>query len=226
MVALASAPPRLAAQTRRATWAWTAASLGVLLIGVTLRLVLGGFAVGDRSAVIMLVLLAMTSWLAARLLSGPRAALITILVLVALIDMAALPPRNAPQYDDLQAFYRTDQLISAQLAVPPTDSAAITLLAQPVFSGSQPTFGLAAEVNGSSMAWTCAFRRGIQSIALPLAQPPAGSAVANVQLHLTGTPSRESEYLVVYASSKLGGFVIGLQPQASLDAGVTRCTPA
>lgn len=195
-------------------------------MGLVLRLVLGRFGVGDRSADVMLVLLAVAGWLAAQLLAGPRAALITVLVLVALIDLAALPPRNEPQYDDLQAFYRTDQVISAQLPVPATESAAITLLAQPVFSGAQPQFGLAGDVNGRSMAWTCAFRRGIQSVALPLAQMPAGSRPANVQLHLTGTPSRESEYLVIYASSRLGGFVIGLQPQASLEAGVTRCTLA
>jgi hypothetical protein len=49
---------------------------------------------------------------------------------------------------------------------------------------------------------------------------------ADVRLHLTGSPSRESNYLVVYASSKLGGFVVGLEPLATLDANVTRCNLA
>ena len=43
-------------------------------------------------------------WLAARLLGGPRTAFLATLALVALLDLAALPQRNQPQYDDLQAF--------------------------------------------------------------------------------------------------------------------------
>jgi len=226
VVAVASAPPRLAAAPRRLNRAWTVGALGVLLLGLVVRLVLGGGGVGDRSAMVMLVLLAVAGWLAARLLAGPRAALFTLLGLVALLDLAALPPRNAPQYDDLQAFYRTDQVLSAQPAVPSAENPAVTLLAQPVFSGAQAQFGIAGEVNGSALGWTCAFRHGIQTIALPLGTAAIASGTADVRLHLSGSPSRESDYLVVYASSKLGGFVIGLQPLASLDPSVTRCTLA
>jgi hypothetical protein len=47
-----------------------------------------------------------------------------------------------------------------------------------------------------------------------------------VRLHLTGSPSRDGDYLVVYASSRLGGFDIALQPQSGLDGSVIRCTAA
>jgi hypothetical protein len=232
MVALASSPPRATTATARVNRAWTLAAVAVLVVGLGLRLALGGGGVGDRSAVVMSVLLVVAAWLAAWLLSGPRAALLVSLVLVALLDLGALPSRNAVPYDDLEAFYRTDQVLSAQPAVPRgADPAgvAITLQAQPYFAAAQPRFGLAGEVNGTPLQWTCTFPRGIQQIALPLpvglaSADPAGTA--DVRLHLTGAPDHTSEYLVVYASSRQGGFVISLEPIGALDASVTRCALA
>jgi hypothetical protein len=232
MVALASSAPRATTETARVNRTWTLAAVAVLGVGLGLRLVLGGGGVGDRSAVLMSVLLVVAGWLAAWLLSGPRAALLVSLVLVALLDLGALPARNAAPYDDLEAFYRTDQVLSAQPAVPRgADQAgvAITLLAQPYFATAQPRFGLAGEVNGTPLQWTCTFPRGIQQIALPL---PVGLAsadstgTADVRLHLTGAPDHTSDYLVVYASSRQGGFVISLEPIDALDASVTRCALA
>jgi hypothetical protein len=205
----------------------------VLGLGLGLRLVLGGGGVGDRSAVVMSVLLAVAAWFATWLLAGPRAALVVTVVLVALLDLAALPVRNSAGYDDLEALYRTDQMLSAQLAVPAgtrpdQGGLAITLLAQPFFAAAEPRFGLGGEVNGTPLQWTCAFPRGIQRIALPL---PAGLAsdtqgTADVRLHLTGAPDHTSEYLVVYASSREGGLVISLQPIGALDPSVTSCALA
>jgi hypothetical protein len=189
----------------------------VLLVGLGLRVLIGGAGVGDRSAIVMTVLLGVGAWAAARLLSGPRAAFIVTVVLVALLDLAALPQRTPPPFDDLQAFYSTDQVLVIPVSVPPgldPAAAALTVLVQPTFAGSPAT-------------WSCAFEHGIQTIALPV--PPgalASGATADAELHLTGSPSRESEYLVVYASSQRGGFVASLAPLASLDAGVTRCTLA
>jgi hypothetical protein len=202
----------------------------VLLVGLGLRVVIGGAAVGDRSAMVMTVLLGVGAWAAARLLGGPRVAFIVTLVLVVLLDLAALPQRTPPPFDDLQAFYRTDQVLALPVSVPPgldPSAAALTVLVQPTFAGSQPQFGLTGTLNGTPTSWTCAFQHGIQTIALPV--PPgalASGTTADAQLHLTGSPSRESEYLVVFASSQRGGFVAALAPLASLDASVTRCTLA
>jgi hypothetical protein len=226
VVAVASAPAGEYSAARGRARLWTAAAVAVLVVGLVARLVVGGGGVGDRSAMVMTVLFAVAAWLAARLLAGPRAALAALAVVVVLLDMAALPPRNPPEYDDLEALYRTDQQLTLQLTVPAAQDLGLTVLAQPVFSGQQAPFGLAADVDGSSLAWTCPFQRGVQRLALPVPRGALEANVANVQLHLSGTPSRESDYLVVYASSKLGGFVIELQPLISLSPDVTRCALA
>jgi hypothetical protein len=205
------------------------AAAGVLACGLGLRLALGGGGVGDRSAIVMGVLLVVVAWLAARLVAGPHVALVVSVLVVALLDLAALPPRTTTEYDDREAFYRTDQVLSAQLAVPggsEQGGLAITLLAQPFFAGAEPRFGLAGEVNGNPVQWTCAFSRGIQRLALPL--PPAvasdlGSS-AQVRLHLTGSPDHASEYLVAYASSHQGGFVVALESLGADSPGATRCS--
>jgi hypothetical protein len=208
---------------------WTLAAAGVLLLGLLVRLALGGAGVGDRSALVMTVLLAGVAWVAARLFGGPRMALVAVAAVVALMDLAALPNRGARDYDDLEAFYRTDQMLPVQLTVPQgVEQPAITLLVKPVFAGAAPRFGLAADVNGTTLQWTCAFEHGVvQQVALPV--PPElarGQSTLNAQLHLSGSPSHDGDYLVVYASSRQGGFVIGLQPLAAVDPGTTRCTSA
>ena len=183
-----------------------------MLVGVLLRHVLGGGGVGDRSGTLMAVLLAISVWLAARVVGGSRVALAATLACMALFDIAALPARNLVEYDDLQAFYRTDQLLSAHVPVVDQRVTTLTVMAQPMFSGAQPAFGLAGNVNGAPFQWTCRFERGIQRLALPL--PPEalrGVAALDVQLRLTGSPTRESDYLLVYASSGKGGFLIALE---------------
>jgi hypothetical protein len=176
---------------------------------------------------VMAVLLSVGVWAAARLLGGPRVAFFATVCVVALLDVAALPQRSPPAYDDLQAFYRTDQVLATRASGPPgVDSgAALTVLAQPAFGGAQPQFGLAGSVNGTPLSWGCVFGRGIQTLALPL---PGGlvrsGQDADVQLHLTGTPTREGDYLVVYASSQRGGYLVSLVPTSGLDATVTRCS--
>jgi hypothetical protein len=219
VVALASSPPQAASRSLRSGWGWTIAAGVVLLAGFGLRLVLGGGGVGDRSALVMMVLLGGAAWLAARLFGGPRAALIALAAVVLLVDLAALPPRNQTEYDDLEAFYRTDQTLSAQLTAPGDPNAAITLLVEPMYTGAQARFGLAGDVNGMPLEWTCGFQHGIQRVALNL--PPgllAPGQPANVQVHLSGAPTHDGDYLVVYASSRLGGFVISLDPVGSSNA--------
>jgi hypothetical protein len=224
---VSSATPGIEA-TRRRELGWTLGAVGVLIVGLAVRVVLGGAGIGDRSAIVITTLLSVGCWVGARLLAGPRVGVLILAAVVVLLDIAALPPRNAPIYDDVQAFYRPDQELRAQLPVAAgvdrTADVAVTLLVQPVFDSGQPRFGLAGEVNGAPLEWTCAFGRGIQRIGLAL---PVGALVgatsADVRLHLTGEPSRDGDYLLVYASSRLGGFVISLDPAATVDPSVTRC---
>jgi hypothetical protein len=193
-----------------------------------LRIGLGGSGVGDRSAALMAAILAAGCWLAARLLGGPRTAAIVASGAVVLFDFAALPARNPPAYDDLQAFYRTDQVLTAQLPVTAgvgqAREAVVTLLVQPIFAGAQPGFGMAGEVNAEAMQWSCVFQHGIQPLALPVpSETLRGAASADVRLHLRGSPSRDGDYLLVYVSSQRGGFLISLDSAPALDQSVTRC---
>ena len=172
----------------------------------------------------MIALLSLAAWGATMLLSTPRAAFLVTLGVVALLDLAALPQRAAPEYDDREAFFRTDQVLTAQLPVSPSvmqASPMLTVLAEPIFSADRPKFGLAGDMGGTSMSWDCAFRRGMQRIALPV-PPSAGGG--DVRLRLTGSPSREGDYLLVYASSRRGGFLVSLVTAAELDQSATICT--
>jgi len=211
---------------------WTIAAGAVLLVGLGLRLALGGGGVGDRSALVMSTLLAVGVWLGARLLSTPRTAFFVVFGVVALLDLAALPARNAPEYDYREAFFRTDQVVTAQVPLAADAGAApaqprLVLLVEPVFPAgeTQPRFGLAGEVGGAALGWDCAFPRGLQHLALPV--PPAlvpGSGPLDVRLHLTGSPTRESDYLLVYASAPRGGFLVSLVGAADVGSGTTVCT--
>jgi hypothetical protein len=204
----------------------------VLVVGLGLRLALGGGGVGDRSAMVMMAVLSIGVWAAVRLLSTPRAALLVTFGLVALLDFAALPARNAPEYDDREAFFRTNQLLSAQAPITPAIASglaqpALVLLVEPVFpaSAAQPNFGLAGDVGNATLAWDCTFQRGLQHLALPLPPVAVPSAVSvDIRLHLTGSPTRESDYLLVYASAPRGGFLASVVPATELGSGATTCT--
>ena len=204
------------------------AAAATLVVGLGSRLAIGSVGVGDRSALVMATLLTIGAWLAARLLGGPRTALVVTLGLMALFNVAALAPRNAPEYDDVEAAYRTDQVLTAQLPVPsgvPQPPAMLTLLAEPKFPAAQPTFGLAGEVNGTPLGWQCAFARGIQRLALPLPQSALSSAsTLDVRLHLTGSPSRETDYLLVYTSSRRGALQVSLESAPNPDRTSTFCS--
>jgi hypothetical protein len=216
------------ASPRRAR-AWGLAAAGVLVVGMGVRLALGAGGTGDRSAVIMAAMLITGAWLTAMLVGTPRLAFGVTLGLVALFDLAALPSRSEPAYDSREAFFRTDQSFSAQVSAPPTgapNAMLLTLPVEPVFpvSASQPKFGLAGEVGGASLEWDCTFSRGLQTVALPV--PPSALASAgpvDVRLHLTGAPSRETDYLLAYASAAHGGFLMSVVPATDVGADATLC---
>ncbi len=229
MVALASPEATDASGTSRdgTRWSWSLATGAVLLLAVGLRLTLHGGGVGERSAAVMMVLLGLSTWAAAVVLATPRTAFLVTLGLVALLDVAALPARTVTEYDDRQAFYQTDQVLAARVSISPATQTrpALTLLVEPLFSGAQPQFGLAGDVGGTLLAWDCAFRRGLQRLALPIPISTIDNAAAlDVRLHLTGSPTRESDYLLVYASSARGGFLVSMSGAADLAQGGTLCT--
>ncbi len=203
------------------------------MAGLILRLVLGGGGVGDRSAAVMAMLLSVGVWLGALLLSTPRVACLVVLAAVGVLDVAALPVRNVPEYDDRQAFFRTDQVVTARVPTPPSPLGTqappvLVLLVEPVFptAETQPRFGLAGEVGSAGpLAWDCAFLRGLQHLALPVpAAAVSGPASVDVRLHLTGSPSRESDYLLVYASAPRGGFLASIVEAADPGQVGTACT--
>jgi hypothetical protein len=205
---------------------WSLASGAVLLLGVGLRLALHAGAIGDRSAAVLLLLLGLGAWAAAIVLATPRTAFVVTLGVVALLEVAALPARGLPEYDERQAFFQTDQVLAAQVPAEfsTQSAAALTLLVEPVFNGAQARFGLAGDVGGTSLTWDCAFRRGLQRLALPVTALPAFAAAVDVRLHLTGSPSRDGDYLLVYASSARGGFLVSLVNAGDVGQGATSCT--
>jgi hypothetical protein len=196
---------------------WSLAAAGALILGLLVRLAVGGGGTGVRSATLLGFLLTLGAWLAARVVAGPRTGLLVTVACVALLDVAALPTRSVVQYDDVQALYRTDQVVSAHLSGVDQDMLTLTVLAQPTFSGTRPTFGLAGEVNGIAMAWNCQFQHGVQRLALPLrdAMRQTSATGIDVRLWLTGSPNRESDYLLVYQSSRTGGVLIEVGPTSS-----------
>jgi hypothetical protein len=95
VVAVASpAGTRLGGERRDRAWVFAAGAVVVVVVGFGVRLALGTGEVGDRSAVVMGGLFAVGAWLTAMLLSTPRTALLVTVVVVALVDLAALPPRS------------------------------------------------------------------------------------------------------------------------------------
>lgn len=225
MVTLASSPAVSAPATRAREPGWTLGAAAVVLVGLAVRLILGGAMVADVSACVMAALLTAGAWTAARLLGGPRIALVLTALLVALFDLAALPARNPPPYDDLEAIFSTDQPLTTRLSVPTDNASAITLVAQPVFQGMRPNFALSGTVNGASIAWNCAFAHDVQRLALPVPADITGAAAsAEVSLRLSGSPSRESDYLIVYSSSRRGGLLLTLETLADVGQSATVCS--
>jgi hypothetical protein len=173
----------------------------------------------------MLVLLAIGAWSAGWLLASTRGGFFATLVLVVLYTLAALPPRNQLEYDDRIALYRPDQSVVGSVVV---SSAArqpvLTVLAEPI--STRPQFGLAGDVGAARYAWVCPVRQGMQRFALPLQREVLAGEPIEVRLSVTGAPSREADYLLVYTSARLPGPVMSLVDAATVDGSATRCNLA
>jgi hypothetical protein len=193
-----------------------------ILVGIGARLMIGAGGIGDQSAAVMLAILGIVVWVASGMLASARTAFLLTLATVLLLDLAALPARGGPEYDDRQALFRTDQQLDVRLTAAGSGDQVLLALVEPVFGGAQPAFGMAAEINGRPLAWDCSFRHGIQQVALPLSSLPAGEF--DVRLRLTGTPSREADYLLVYSSSVRNGPLLSITSPRSVPPDATPCT--
>jgi hypothetical protein len=102
----------------------------------------------------------------------------------------------------------------------------LTLVVEPVSTGSgQPAIGVAGDVGNATLAWSCPFQRGMQRLALPVPSDAiAGQGELDVRLHLTGSPSREGDFLLAYASSRKRGFLVSMVSAADLEQNATTCT--
>src|SRR5262249_39030668 len=151
----------------------------VLILGSTVRLVAGGLTAPSLSATVLGALLWLGLWLTVLLLTNPRVAFWVGLVAMAVLDVAALAPRAGGPYDEREALYRTDQ----SMVVPvPSGATSVQVLVEPVFNGTAPGFGLAGDLNGAPLAWTCPLRLGVQRVELPL---PLPASAPLLRLHLT-----------------------------------------
>jgi hypothetical protein len=195
----------------------------VLVLGLSVRFSFVPPWRGGTPAMVMLVLLAVGAWSAGWLLASARGGFFATLVVVVLHTLAALPPRGQLEYDDRIALYRTDQSVVGSVVVSgAARQPALTLLAEPTSSHGQ--LGLAGEVAGRPYAWNCPVRPGIQHLVLPLrSNVPSGESI-DVWLRLTGAPSRETDYVLVYTSAQLPGPVMSVVDGATVDDSATRCS--
>jgi hypothetical protein len=190
---VAVAQPNASARSTARTQAWVLGALAVLVLGSAVRLALGGVGAPSVSSVMLAALLWLGLWLVTLLLFSPRAAFVVAFVAMVVLDVAALAPRTIAPYDERQALYRTDQDIS--LAVP-ANASSVQVLVEAVLAGADPRFDLAGTLDdGTATTWSCPWRRGIQRLELPL---PTGSST--LRLRLTGSPTRDGDYLLVYTA--------------------------
>ncbi len=189
---VAVARPAFATRERPATW--VIAAFVVLFAGTAVRLAVRPVDVAAVSAALLAALLWLGVWAGAVLLLSPRGAFLAALVTVLVLDFGALQPRMLVPFDDQQALYSADQVVTL-----PAPGGTAVVLVDAVFDGAQPTFGLAG--------YSCALRHGQQALALPMR-----TNTGTVELRLAGAPNREREYLIVYTSAS--------QQQAALPATV------
>jgi hypothetical protein len=205
---------------RPAARGWLIGAAVVVVLGTLVRLIVAGTSVPRLSGTVLAVLLWLGVWLAMVLLTNPRVAFFVGLAAMAVVDVSAFPPRVSVSFDDREVLYRTDQSLAVHVSAVVGDTL-LTVLAEPVFAGAQPRFGLAGQVGGTAVEWSCTWRRGRQVVALPL--PASATGGFDVQLRLIGTPSRDGDYLLVYASSAQPGPVILTTSPSALKDDATMC---
>jgi hypothetical protein len=220
----AKAPARSSGWTGWRSGRWLIGTAVVLIVGTIVPLAAAPRQ-GHVSAAVLTLLLSGAAAAAALAGGSPRLAFLAATAAILVLDLGRLPVRPGPGYEEPEALWRTDQSITASVPVPPAARPELAVLARPVFAGAEPRFGLAASVGDASLSWNCRFQPGVQWLALPLdpAVVPASGSL-DVQLRLTGAPSPEQDYLVVYRSARRDGFLVSLGgPDPSAPAPVTTC---
>ena len=183
---------------------------------------IGHAQIGAVSAAVLVVLLGVGVWAGTALLLPPRTSAAVTAGLVLLLDVQAFRPRAEPAYDERVALYGTDQVVSAPVS---GTGPALSVIVEPVFAGQHPAFGVATDVGGTPVSWSCGFVQGRQRLILPL--PPMLVGSTEVSVRLTGTPRRDGDYLLVFLSARRGGpLVDAIEPTAAATDGlpVTVCS--
>lgn len=188
------------------------------MAGIAVRLAVGGFALPTVSATLLAILLWLGVWVGSVLLIGPRGGLFVGVAVMAILDLAALPPRTPVAFDEREVLYRTDQTLTVRIPAH-AGAAPVLLLVEPFFGGAQPPYGLAGDIAGQRVAWSCPMHRGRQRIALPLPMPTSGPL--EMRLQLTGSADRATDYLLVYTSASPSG---PLAAPGTSDADTTSCS--
>jgi hypothetical protein len=178
--------------------------------------------------VVLAALLSVCVGAAAVPLAGPRWALACGLGSLVLLNAVRIPVGQSVPYRWRQALYRSDQTIQQRVPLPtqPLGAPALRILVEPHLATRPPPFQLETSTPDRTQRWACPFAAGEQWLLLPLPAVPAadGDAVP-VGLRLAGQPSRERDYLVVFAQNEASGFLIQLVDGSEPDPAAVRCGP-
>jgi hypothetical protein len=178
--------------------------------------------------VVLAALLSIGVGAAAVPLAGPRWALACGLGSLVLLNTIRVPVGQSVPYRWRQALYRSDQTVQQRVPLPaqPLGAPALRVLVEPHLATQPPPFQLETSTPDRTQRWTCPFVAGQQWLLLPLSAMPAadGDAVP-VGLRLVGQPSRERDYLVVFAENEASGFLIQLVDGSQPNPAAVRCDP-
>lgn len=198
---------------------WIVAGVGAPAVAALVPVALRPGDASHASLAVLMLLVGECLWAAAFLLVGGRGALLIAVVGVAGLSAIQLPVPDRVPYRWRQALYRPDQAIQLHVPVDARHvpaSPALRVLAEPHLVAAQPAFALETEMPLATTRWACPFAAGRQWLELPVpASAIAGKDELPVTLRLTGQPSREGDYLVVYARNESGDFLVELAESAA-----------
>lgn len=229
MVALTHAPTTAVRLHARPTWpeqAWAWIGVALVALGPLARLQVGHGDVGSRSAALLMLMIGLAVWLAVNIAGHAHAATAAVGGLMVPLVLGGFPARADPPYDERVAVYDVNQTLAAQIP-PARPGSSLVVLVEPVYSGDQPRFSMAADLGTDRLSWACDLTRGRQRLVLPLTR--GIDDPQRIALRLDGSPRRDGDYLLVYQSARRGGPLVDVvapdaTPTPASDAlPVTRC---